>query len=128
VEEIMWRDHRLVFNVSDEARCVFPTGFDIYENALPLEKELFEGIDRLLWYPSTAVINVVDREYGDSYGVAHPDATIHKVFVYVFTATTDCTIVHACGDVETHIPLFIPLYVCVADYKRSRLLLVVVLK
>jgi hypothetical protein len=58
---------------------VFPTGFDIYENALPLEAELFEGIDRLLWYPSTTIINVVDREYGESYGVAHPDATLHKV-------------------------------------------------
>jgi hypothetical protein len=76
---LMWRDHRLSFNVSDEARCVFPTGFDIYENALPLETELFVGNDRLLWYPSTAIINAVDRKYGESYGVAHPDTTLHKV-------------------------------------------------
>jgi hypothetical protein len=82
IEETLWTDQRLLWDIEDEARCVPIVGFDVLENALPLEPRQFQGAEKLIWTPSTDIVNVVTRQYGQSFAISHPDATTHRVWWY----------------------------------------------
>jgi hypothetical protein len=79
-----------VWDAEDEARCVPVVGFDVIEHAIPLKPGQFDGDDKLIWTPSTNIINVVSREYGQTFAINHPDATTHRVCKYY---TSSCTAV-----------------------------------
>jgi hypothetical protein len=70
----------LRFNSTQEGSCVDATGVQVGGTpAIPLESDAFEGVDRIIWMPSTNIVNVVNREYGKSYALVYPNGDVLKV-------------------------------------------------
>jgi hypothetical protein len=76
---VEWNDHRLKYNATQQGSCVDPTGVDPDSPAIPLDNYQFEGKDRIIWMPSTNIVNVVSREYGKSYALVSPSGNVLKV-------------------------------------------------
>lgn len=73
-----WEDVRLMYNTSEDAKCVNGAGAG-YTTWISLPEEFYEGETRAIWTPDTYITNELHGQVEDSVIYVYMDGTVERV-------------------------------------------------